>query len=48
MRAFAIKYPRIVPAGASYEGGAYVVVFPPGAGHERAVFMPDGTFVSEH
>ena len=48
MRAFATKYPQVIPAGASFEQGAYVVVFPPGAGHERAVFMPDGTFVSEH
>lgn len=47
MRAFAIKYPHIIPAGANVEHGNYVVLFPPGQGHERAVFTPDGTFVSE-
>lgn len=47
MRAFALRYPRIIPAGARLENGAYVVFFPPGAPHQQAVFQPDGTFVSE-
>lgn len=48
MKAFAVKYPRTIPAGASFEGGKYVVFFPANAQHARAVFTPDGTFVSEH
>lgn len=48
MRAFAVRYPRIIPAGANLEAGNYVVLFPAGAAHQRAVFQPDGTFVSEH
>jgi hypothetical protein len=47
MRAFAIKYPQTIPAGASFEGGNYVVVFPAGREHERAIFAPDGRFVAE-
>lgn len=47
MRAFATRYPRTIPAAAKLENGNYVVIFPPGAAHERAVFAPDGTFVSE-
>ncbi len=47
MRAFAVKYPRTIPAGASFEQGNYVVIFPTGNVHKRAVYQPDGTFVSE-
>jgi hypothetical protein len=47
MRAFAIRYPHVIPAGANVERGNYVVLFPPGKAHDRAVFAPDGTFVSE-
>jgi hypothetical protein len=47
MRAFAVKYPKTIPAGANFENGTYVVLFPTAAAHKRAVFMPDGTFVSE-
>ena len=47
MKAFAVKYPKTIPAGANFEGGNYVVFFPPNAGHTSAVFTPDGMFVSE-
>jgi hypothetical protein len=47
MRAFAVKYPRTIPAGAVMEGGDVVVLFRPGAPHARATFHIDGTFVSE-
>lgn len=47
MRAFAVKYPRTIPAGASFEQGNYIVIFPAGNIHKRAVYQPDGTFVSE-
>jgi hypothetical protein len=47
MRAFAMKYPHTIPAGADLVGGNYVVWFPPGQAHESAVFTPDGAFVSE-
>ncbi|HUJ60576.1 MAG TPA: hypothetical protein VLX92_18875 [Kofleriaceae bacterium] len=47
MRAFAIKYPRILPAGARALPDGYVVMFPRGAAHHSATFGPDGTFVSE-
>jgi hypothetical protein len=47
MRAFAIKYPRTIPAGARIDGQTYVITFPPGAPHAHATFAPDGTFVSE-
>lgn len=48
MRAFAVKYPKTIPAGAQLEGGNYVLAFPAGAAHTRAVFAPDGTFISEN
>jgi hypothetical protein len=48
MRAFAVKYPHTIPAGADFEGGNYVVLFPTGGAHNRAIFTPDGTFVSEN
>ncbi|MDB4957457.1 MAG: hypothetical protein JWO36_5026 [Myxococcales bacterium] len=47
MRAFAVKYPKTIPAGALVEGGDVVVLFRPGAAHARATFRRDGTFVSE-
>lgn len=47
MRAFAIKYPHLIPGGARIEGGAYVIAFPPGQALHHATFAPDGTFVSE-
>jgi hypothetical protein len=47
MRSFAVKYPHTIPAGANLEGGNYVVFFPVGNEHTRAVFTPDGAFVSE-
>ena len=47
MRAFAVKYPHTIPAGANFENGNYSVLFPAGREHKRAVFTPDGAFVSE-
>lgn len=47
MRAFAVRYPRTIPTGATVENGTYVIAFPPGAPHAHATFKPDGTFVSE-
>ena len=47
MRAFAVKYPHTIPAGADLVGGNYVVLFPAGREHKSAVFKPDGTFVAE-
>jgi hypothetical protein len=47
MRAFAIKYPRTIPTGASIAGGNYQIDFPPGAAKKHAIFTPDGTFVSD-
>ena len=46
MRAFTVKYPKTIPTGALIENGNYVVLFPAGAPHARAVFRPDGSFVS--
>jgi hypothetical protein len=46
MRAFAIKFPKNIPAGALHDGTRYIVVFRPGAVHQRATFDADGTFVS--
>lgn len=47
MRAFAIKYPRTIPSGASVDGDNYTVMFPPGRPRVSAVFKSDGTFVSD-
>ena len=47
MRAFAVKYPQTIPAGALVANGDYVVVFPAGAAKQRATFHPDGSFVSD-
>jgi hypothetical protein len=47
MRAFAVKYPRILPAGAARIGTTFVISFPPAAPHHHATFAPDGSFVSE-
>lgn len=47
MRAFAIKYPRILPAGARIDGRNFVVSFPPGGPLAHATFDTTGAFVSE-
>jgi len=47
MRAFAVKYPRTLPAGAQVSGGDYQVDFPAGAEKKHAWFKPDGTFVRD-
>jgi hypothetical protein len=47
MRAFAVKYPRTIPTGATRNGDLYTVEFPAGAPHAHATFRLDGTFVSE-
>ena len=47
MRAFAVKYPRTLPAGASVSGGNYQIDFPAGAAMKHAWFKPDGTFVRD-
>lgn len=47
MRAFAIKYPHLIPAGARVSGQTYVIAFPPGQPLKHATFAPDGSFVSE-
>lgn len=47
MRAFAVKYPRILPTGARIDGRNFVLSFPPGAAHAHATFDTTGAFVSE-
>jgi hypothetical protein len=47
MRAFAVKYPRTLPAGVSFVRGNYVIEFPPGAAKKQATFTPDGAFVGD-
>ena len=53
MRAFAVKYPRTIPSGATLvtPPGAseprYVIGFPPGDARHHATFRPDGAFVDE-
>jgi hypothetical protein len=47
MRAFAVKYPRVLPTGAHVADGAYVIEFPPGAPKHTATFKPDGSFVQD-
>ena len=47
MKAFAVKYPQTIPAGANFESGNYILFFPPGKPLTTAVFTPDGTFVQE-
>jgi len=47
MRAFAVKYPRTLPTGATMIQGGYVIEFPPGAAKHTATFKLDGTFVSD-
>ncbi len=47
MRAFAVKYPRTLPAGAAISGSDYQIDFPPGAPKQHAWFKPDGTFVRD-
>jgi hypothetical protein len=47
MRAFAVRYPRTIPAGARVDGEVYTIDFPPGTPHAHARFKPDGSFISE-
>ena len=48
VRAFVVKYPRTIPAGAQQiDNDTFVVQFPPGAPHAHATFKLDGTFFSE-
>lgn len=47
MRAFAVKYPQTIPAGADMQGSTYIVHFRKGAAKQRATFRADGTFVSD-
>ena len=47
MRAFAVKYPHVLPAGALRDGVNYIIVFPPGNAHHRATFDGSGAFVDE-
>ena len=47
MRAFAVKYPHVMPAGAARVGPNFEIAFPPAAPHHHATFAPDGAFVSE-
>ncbi len=47
MRAFAVKYPHVIPVGAQVTGGTFVIGFPPGQPKAHATFNPDGTFVSD-
>lgn len=47
MRAFAIKYPQTIPAGARIDGRNFVISFPPGALHAHATFDTTGAFVGE-
>ena len=47
MRAFAVKYPRTLPTGASVSGGDYQIDFAAGAATKHAWFKPDGTFVRD-
>jgi hypothetical protein len=47
MRAFAIKYPHVLPAGAMRAGANYIIAFPPGGPHHHATFDGAGAFVGE-
>lgn len=47
MRAFAVKYPHVLPTGATHDGDRYVIAFPAGAPHHHATFAADGAFVGE-
>ncbi len=47
IRAFAVKYPQVLPAGAHVVDKTFVISFPPGGPHTHATFTADGTFVSE-
>jgi hypothetical protein len=47
MRAFAIKYPKTIPAGADRVEGNIVVLFPAGADKHSATFQTDGVFLSD-
>ncbi len=47
MRAFAVKYPRTIPAGARVDGSAFTIYFPPGAPHHQARFDAGGAFLDD-
>jgi len=47
MRAFAVKYPRTIPAGARVDGNTFTIYFPPGAPHHQARFDGSGGFVDD-
>lgn len=47
MRAFAQKYPRLIPAGATVVGAHYVISFPPGGELHHATFDATGAFVGD-
>jgi hypothetical protein len=49
MQAFALKYPRTVPAGGDVDvaTGNIIVLFAKGAAKARATFRGDGTFVAD-
>lgn len=47
MRAFAQKYPRLIPAGATVVGTHYVISFPPGGELHHATFDATGAFVGD-
>jgi hypothetical protein len=49
MRAFAVKYPRTIPAGAiTNPDNTVTVSFRPGAQLKTATFQQDGTFVRDN
>jgi hypothetical protein len=47
MRAFAVKYPRTIPAGARVDGNTFTIYFPFGAPHQQARFDGSGGFVDD-
>jgi len=47
MRAFAVKYPHVLPAGAARDGTRYIISFPATAALHHAIFTSDGTFFAE-
>jgi hypothetical protein len=47
MRAFAVKYPHVLPTGAARVGTTFVLSFPATATLHHATFAGDGTFLSD-
>jgi hypothetical protein len=47
LRAFNLRYPQTVAAGARANGDTFTIVFAPGSPHHSATFRGDGTFLSE-